>query len=176
MTKPQFEIRVLRQHWIQDDGKYDPLDLCSHGEIFIRIGERTLSDSENGAWTLTACGLFLMRSLVQNCELEEFENFMVPCCGNTLIANDPQVVVLGCDTGIDWKTQHVNETIHITTDRGSTAEIPFSEYKVMVKKFVDEVEEFYGDPSLKEPENEIDKEGFVQFWNEWKSLKALFDL
>lgn len=57
MNQTDFDIKILRQHWIKDDGNDDKYDLCSHGEIYIRIGNEILSNQETGSWTLSATGL-----------------------------------------------------------------------------------------------------------------------
>lgn len=47
--KNQFDIKVLRQHWIKDDGKDNSEDLCSHGEVYLRIGGKQVSNKESGS-------------------------------------------------------------------------------------------------------------------------------
>ena len=44
--KNQFNIKVLRQHWIKDDGKDNPEDLCSHGEVYLKIGDKEIANKE----------------------------------------------------------------------------------------------------------------------------------
>lgn len=179
MTQPTFEINILRQHWIKDDGKIDLSDLCSHGELFIKIGNSILSNSEDGSWTLTACGLFLMRSLGQNCDIDEFDNYMAPCCGHFLIPDDEKnyVKIDGCNSGVDWKTEHENGFVRITSEKGDVAELPFEDYKKIVSTFICQVEDFYGDPKIKKlPKEKFDQDGFNQFWTEWHLLKRKWDI
>jgi len=67
--KPQFDIKILRQHWIGNEGKDNPEDLCSHGEVYLRIGEEVLSSGESGSWTLSSIALYLMRTLNKDYEI-----------------------------------------------------------------------------------------------------------
>ena len=32
-----FELKILSQHWIKNDGIYDKTDICSHGNLFLKI-------------------------------------------------------------------------------------------------------------------------------------------
>ena len=179
MPQPTFEIQILRQHWIKDDGENDLEDICSHGELYIRIGSTVLSNTENGAWALNVCGLFLMRSLDQNCKINEFENYMAPCCGHFWIPDDHRnyVIIQGCNSGVDWKTEHEDGLVKITSEKGDVGELSFDDYKKIVSDFVQKVEKFYGDPMLKNvPKDKFDQDGFNQFWTEWNSLKLKWDI
>jgi hypothetical protein len=44
--KNKFDIKIFRQHWIKDDGRDHPEDLYSHGEVYLRIGNKELSNKE----------------------------------------------------------------------------------------------------------------------------------
>jgi len=39
-----FEIKILKLHWIKDDGIDDPEDFCIHGEALVRINNEILSN------------------------------------------------------------------------------------------------------------------------------------
>ncbi len=170
-----FELKIIRQHWIRDDGQDDKEDLCSHGEIFIRIGDEQLSNKESGSWTLSAAGLYLLRSLKQDCEFEEFLNPLVPCCGHFMIPDENgenYVVIMGCPNGIDWKIKHTDNVVTFESPKGAKGTLLFEEYKQLVIDFTNEIEEFYGNPQDKIlPDEEFYKKGFNQFWSEWVELK-----
>lgn len=176
MKQTDFELKVLRQHWILDDGKDDKSDLCSHGEVYIKIGSEELSNKESGSWSLSTAGLFLLRSLYQDCQIEEFSNQLVPCCGHCIYpdtGNEKSVIIPGCGSGVDWKISHQNSTVALESQNGSKAKLSFDEYKRTVLQFINEVEDFYGNPEDKiVPEDEFEKDGFNQFWAEWKALKV----
>ena len=82
MQETGFEIKIIRQHWLADDGLDDKGDLCSHGSVFIRIADEVLEDEKFEAWTLSATGLYLLRTLYQDYKIGQFGNQLVPCCGH----------------------------------------------------------------------------------------------
>lgn len=173
-----FKINAVRQHWIKDDGKYDPHDQCSHGRVFVQIGSEILHTEDDTSLTVSAASLFLLRSLQKNCGFEEFHNLMMPCCGHSIFLNgeDPKSVhVLGCPGGVDWKTTHHGEMVELETHSGSKALIPFERFKNIVLQFVRDVEEFYGSPENKVPDEDVYyRRAFESFWIEWRSLKAVW--
>ncbi|WP_336127316.1 hypothetical protein [Mesoflavibacter sp. CH_XMU1422-2] len=175
MKNKDFEIKILRQHWIKDNGEDDKEDLCSHGKIYIRIGSEELCNKDSGSWTLSATGLYLLRSLEQDCGLDQFSNQLVPCCGNFMIPDEDgenYVVITGCPNGIDWKIKHSNGNVIFESVKGSKGQMIFDDYKNLVIDFTDKVEKFYGSPDNKIlPDEEFDKNGFKHFWAEWKELK-----
>ena len=175
MNQTGFEIKIIRQHWINDDGKDDKEDLCSHGEVYIRIGKEELSTKSSGSWTLSVAGLYLLRSLEQDCKLDQFSNQLIPCCGHFMIPNEGgenYVTITGCPNGVDWKIKHTNEEVIFESVNGTTGKLAFKDYKDIVIGFTNEIERFYGNPKDKiVPEEEFDKNGFNQFWAEWEELK-----
>ena len=174
-TESVFEIKILRQHWIKDDGLDDKCDLCSHGELFLKIGNTVLSNSESDSWALSATGLYLLRTLTDDYSIGDFENYLLPCCGHFMIPDDNKnyVIIQGCNLGIDWNIKHINKTVEIITENGDKAIIGFEEYKTKILDFTDEIELFYGDPNQKVvPEDDFDQNAFRQFWAEWTELKT----
>lgn len=170
-----FEINVKRQHWIKDDGQYDPHDLCSHGKVYVQIGMEVLNTENDLSLTLSAAGLFLLRSLQNNCDFEEFDNLMVPCCGNFISLNDEDpasVIVQGCREGVDWSTKHRDDMVELETPSGTKVLIPFDRYRNTVLRFVCEVESFYGPPENKvSSDDDYFRLAFERFWLEWRDLK-----
>ncbi len=169
-----FELNILRQHWIKDDDKDDKQDLCSHGEIFIRIADEIISDKKSGSWCLTASGLFLLRTLSKNHKIGDLENFLIPCCGHFIIPNEKEkcISILGCNKGLDWNIEHIDNNVKLSTEKGTTIKISFLQYKSIILKFIREIEEFYGNPNEKQVPNEkFDIEMFEEFWREWNELK-----
>lgn len=172
-----FEIKILRQHWIKDDGLEDQADLCSHGELFLKIGDEILSDSKSGSWCLSASGLYLLRTVKQDYSMGDFDNYLVPCCGHIMIPNGEKdyVLICGCNNGIDWNVKHKNGKVEFITEKGIKTIIPIEFYVNQVIEFTDQIEQFYGDPKAKEvPKDDFDRNGFSQFWIEWSNLKAEF--
>lgn len=173
--KSEFELRILRQHWIQDDGRDNENDLCSHGEVYLRIGDEELSNHDSGSWTLSTTGLYLMRSINNNYEVGSYGSQLLPCCGHCFIA-DPEkesVILIGCPRGIDWRIIQIkNEAVKHISASGAEGIISKTNYQRLVLKFVNEVEEFYQKNQPKKmPEDEFDRMGYEAFWNEWNRLK-----
>lgn len=175
MSHPEFEIRILRQHWIKDDGRFDEFDRCSHGEVNIRIGSEELSSTETGALSLSSAALFLMRTLDQDCGFQEYSNYLVPCCGHAIFSDEDGenlVVIPGCNHGLDWKVKHIENVVELETENGTTARLSFDKYKEAILAFVDDVEDFYGDPGKKSlMDDKDDDEAFARFWQEWYARK-----
>nr|WP_294861968.1 hypothetical protein [uncultured Fluviicola sp.] len=175
MIQTDFDIKILRQHWIKDDGNDDKYDLCSHGEIYIRIGDEILSNKETGSWALSATGLYLLRTLENDYQIDQFGSQFVPCCGHFLIPDENglnHVVIIGCPTGLDWNIEHLADSVIFRSQKGAEGKLSLEEYKTLVLNLISEIELFYGDPTEKHlPEEQFELDGFNQFWAEWNELK-----
>lgn len=168
-----FEIRILRQHWIKDDGTDAPEDLCSHGTVFVKIGNEIICD--NYEVTTSAAALHLMRTIKQDYSPMDFAGQLLPCCGHwmTFSKDGNTVEVHGCPNGIEWTVKHFeNGYVHLTTEIGTRMVVSFEEYRNTIMKFADSVEKFYADSSPKIlPEDENDREAYKLFWKEWNTLR-----
>ena len=142
---------------------------------YIRIATEELATKESGSWTLSATGLYLLRSLEQDCEIGQFSNQLVPCCGHFMVPDEKggnDVLIMGCPNGIDWKIRHSNGAVIFESEKGAEGRLLFTEYKSLVFNFISEIEDFYGDPTDKIiPDEEFDRSGFYQFCAEWNELK-----
>jgi len=171
----QFEIRILNQHWVAQEEKYKPNDLCSHGGIYLRIGDKVLSNDKGDVWTTSSTGLYLMKTLFSDYRVGDFSSQLIPCCGHLFMANEDfdRVEILGCGNGIDWNIKHIGNTqINHTTLDGLAVTIDKKEYSKIVCEFVNQVEKFYANSAPKIlPEDEFDRKGYEAFWREWKLLK-----
>lgn len=168
-----FEIRILKLHWIKEENPDDKEDLCLHGKLFVKIGNEILSDLESGSWTLSAASLFLLRTLKMDYKLNDFENFLIPCCGHSIIIEENKPLVLGCSLGIEWTIQHTEDGFvkHISQN-GSEATITEEEYRKTVFDFVDAVQQFYKDNPRILPNDEFELQGYNAFWKEWEKLRT----
>ena len=101
-----FNIDVSNMYWITEGD--DPNDLCAHGDMVATIGDERFEF--NG--TASATAIYLLKTLTENHLFGE-DNQMMPCCGHFYIANDTldNVIILGCDSGVDWETTHVDNKI-----------------------------------------------------------------
>ena len=163
-----FEIKIKKLYWI-DGSEGNQEDLCLHGDLEIRLNDQIVEYSS----TVSAAGLRLLRTLFDDHQ-EGDGNHLFPCCGNTMIANEEgnKVEIIGCDQGLDWSVKHKAGLVIIEADKNLKTTYYYLQYKKEVLNFIGEVENFY--KKAKErvlPEDELDREGYLVFWKEWKSLK-----
>jgi len=170
-----FELKLLKSQWIKDDGKNDLNDLCSHGTLYLRIGDEILSDTNTPEWCTSVAALHLMRTL--SSDYDPQNNYLaqlIPCCGHEMYYDETgsKVEIHGCPKGIDWRVVHYNTFVELITENGSSIKIDNSKYKSVVLNFVSEVETFYGNPYQKIiPDDALIKDTFELFWKEWNRLK-----
>jgi hypothetical protein len=169
-----FDIKILDLHWINNVD--DPTDLCAHGHVFVKIGNEVIVDKDSLDITVSATGLYLMRTLKVNYKKDNYASQLLPCCGHYIIAEDDNdfVTICGCPSGIDWTIIHTddNKIKHIT-ESGQEAIIDKEAYKFLVLDFADEVENFYKTSLPKAiPTDDFDKKGYLAFWKEWRNLRG----
>lgn len=174
MHDKSFEIKILDLHWINH--KDDPADLCAHGSVYVRIGDKILVDrKDDDSWTLSAAALYLMRTIDNNYNIDDFGNQLIPHCGFFIIPNEDLgfVTIQGCPHGFDWTIVHEADKIIHIADTGERGEIGYEEYKKMIFAFAEQVEKFYQESLPKKlPTDDFDLKGYKAFWNEWKALRA----
>lgn len=160
----KFLIDATELCWI--DGSTDnPEDLCLHGHAIAYIGEEKLEYD----CTVSATALYLLKTLTENHIIHE-DNQMLPCCGHFYIpdAKLENVIISGCDNGIDWTVKHSGKDVVLTLENGREEIIPLAAYKQEVYRFADKIEEYYKSCSPKKiPEDSFSRDGYVAFWNEW---------
>lgn len=93
-------------------------------------------------------------------------NLMILCIiGDAKLEN---VIISGCNSGIDWTVRHSGEDVVLTLENGSEETIPLEEYRQEVYRFADKIEEYYKSCSPKQiPEDSFSRDGYIAFWNEW---------
>lgn len=163
-----FEIKIKKLYWI--DGSQDNKeDLCLHGDLQIRLNDQIVQYSP----TVSATGLRLLRSLFEDHQGGNGEQ-LFPCCGNTMLANKQvnRVEIIGCDQGLDWSVKHEAGLVTIEADENLKTTYYYLQYKKEVLNFTKQIEDFYkkaGERIL--PEDEMDREGYLAFWKEWRNLR-----
>jgi hypothetical protein len=162
-----FEIRLIDWFWVNENKK-DPVDLCLHGNVYVRIGGEVIADY---SCTVSASGLYLLRS-VENDHTIECEH-MFPCCGHFMIPADDlsTVNICGCPNGIQLLVAHAGEDIKITTEANSTVFSSLEDYKMTVFEFTQTIEHVYEQNPRQLPQDEFELNGYIAFWNEWRELK-----
>ena len=158
-----FNIDVSNMYWIREGD--DPDDLCAHGDMVATIGDERFEFSG----TVSATAIYLLKTLTEDRAFED-ENQMMPCCGHFYIANDTldNVIILGCNSGVDWETTHVDNGVKIKTENEKEVFIRYEEYEKVVFNFCDKVEAFYKSCLKKNiPDDDFERNGYIAFWNEW---------
>lgn len=158
-----FKIDVDDLTWIKNED--DPSDLCLHGHAIVMIGDEKLEYDA----TVSATALYLLKTLSEEHIIYE-ENQLLPCCGFTLYANDDLscVDIIGCPNGIDWTVLHEGNNVKIILENKKEVIISLEEYKKEVYKFADKIEAYYEQYQPKIlPDDEVDRNGYIAFWNEW---------
>lgn len=170
-----FEINVKKFCWIENDGEDDPQDLCLHGCVEVKIGDRIFEDS----CTVSATGLYLLRSLKEDHIISGYY-LMLPCCAFDYLANEDLTEVNiwgGCPFGTDWSIVHDGDTVKLVLEDGYEDIVPFDAYKKEVYRFADTVKAYYLSCNPKIVAGD-DIRGYAAFWNEWSLLrynKSIFD-
>ena len=158
-----FSIDATNFKWI--DGIDEREDLCLHGHAVAYIGQKKLEYDA----TVSATALYLLKTLTEN-HIINTDNQLLPCCGFSIFANESldNVLISGCDNGIDWSVIHDRDRVILELEDGTRDEIPIDEYKRVVFAFADKVEAFYKSCAQKKlPNDKIDRDGYIAFWNEW---------
>ena len=165
-----FEFKIINIHWM-DNSDYRR-DLCPHGKVFVKIDNEILSDNNSQDWTLSATGLYLLRSLKNDYELFMYKNYLLPCCGFDFWLNENNnVSFMGCNSGIDFKIKHKeNKMVKIISENNSNVIITENDFSNIVYDFITEVEMYY-DNNKKRKVHKDNKMGYKIFWEEWKKLK-----
>ena len=161
-----FKIDADNFSWLTGEAD-DPQDLCLHGHVTVQIGNTVLEEMG----TVSATALYLLKTLTEDKVMSENEIQMIPCCGHSLFANKDltEVMISGCNKGTDWTTIHVGDHIKIILPSGQEELLEADAYKEEVFRFADKVEAYYQACSPKEiqSKHEIDRNGYIAFWNEW---------
>jgi hypothetical protein len=132
------EIRVISLDWME--GLDETLDLCAHGNVFVRIGAEVLVDrTADTGWTLSSTALLLLRSLDRDYMPDMSASQLVPCCGfNYFTVDDWQSVeVMGCPSGIDWTIRHEGNNVRHQSADGAEAIVSFDDFRSIVLGRVD---------------------------------------
>ncbi|MBE6607742.1 MAG: hypothetical protein E7633_04235 [Ruminococcaceae bacterium] len=163
-----FTIKVSNLHWIDNLNQTE--DLCLHGNATVTIGDEVWQYDNT---TVSSTALYLLKSIKEDHKIYCESSQMLPCCGFTMVANETlsKVDICGCPNGVDWSVLHENDNVVLITETGKRTVIPIDEYRQTVFEFADLIESFYKSSQEKIPEDEFDRNGYIAFWNEWKTLR-----
>ena len=160
-----FKIDVEDFKWI--DGTLDDVDdLCLHGHVTVQIGDTVIEDHG----TVSATGLYLLKTLTEDKIMSYNSIQMIPCCGHFMVANSDvnEVWISGCDKGSDWSVIHDGESVKLILSNGHEEIVSLEEYREEVYRFADKVEAFYDSCTPKIlPNDEFSRNGYIAFWRDW---------
>ncbi len=169
------EIIVQDLGWVT--GEEDVIwDQCAHGTVVFRVNETTFVEPEDGNWTVSATGLYLLRTLSFDHTLENSVaegSFLFPCCAFNAwpIEDNKEFKVLlcsGCSQGIDIAVRHVAGKVHLEAE-DKVEQVTETEWRQAVLAFVRQVEGLYASCTPKiYIDDEFDRKGWQAFWQEWR--------
>ena len=163
------ELYATDLHFLGDTPKMQVYDGCVHGKVIFKVDGCNLS-GEDSDWCLSASAYRFLRSFFED-HLSVAEEHMIPCCGVFYASQDKtSVTVVGCSNGIDFDIVHENDNIIIRTQDGVTYTVAFEDYKSAVLSYAKQIEDFYHQNPPRQFENQVDRDGFEAFCNEWKLL------
>ena len=169
-------LKIINPHWINGP-EDDPQDQCAHGAIGFSIDSVDYVKKDDGDWTISAAGLYLMRTIesdhTRECSVAE-GNFLIPDDGFSIFPSNEsryKIIIFGDHVGIDPEIRHQNGKVLVRLN-DITSEVSFKDWVIAVLDFVEQVESFYGNCSPKTTiEDEYEREGWAMFWEEWRERK-----
>jgi len=139
-----------------------PEDLCAHAKVRFSVGglEIVAPDDE---WTVSASAIYLLRTLERDHTKDDpVGEHLFPCCGFSMYEGDDSedVLIVGCNNGIDATIEHLKEGVRITADCGESRIVPEPEWIDAVLNFSGAVREFYESSAQKIPGDDVARAGF----------------
>ena len=165
----KLEPRELQ--WVKGFGD-DPTDQCAHGRVLFEVDGTTFVRPEDGIWTLSAAGLYLLRSLREGHSSSNpvaEGNLLFPCCGFFVVNIGTRfpVFCFGCPNGVDVEIGHSEGAVNISSAAGAVS-VPSEAWRRAVTSFTAIVYDFYRVSTPKEPiSDQQEREGWAAFWQEW---------
>lgn len=164
-------LAVSNLHWIKD-ASGDPLDLCAHGIVDLRIDDVVIPELVSYDCTVSAAALYLLRSLSRPHKRGTGEH-LFPCCGFSMydVPEQDDVLILGCPIGVDLDILHEPSAIAIGTAGSRLHRVSETVWRAAVFAFADRVSQFYRTSSPKRPSSD-DTDGFRKFLREWHARRG----
>jgi hypothetical protein len=167
-------LRPTNLHWIESID--DASDLCAHSPVEFRICDATLINPADGDWTVSAASVYLLRTLSRpHTKQQPVAEHLFPCCGNGMfdVDGEDDVLIVGCNSGIDFEVVHAGGEVLLTTADDARYSVQSSDWRGAVCQFADAVQAFYAASRPKNPEDDTDRAGFVKLIGEWARRRAL---
>jgi len=167
-------LRPVNLHWIKG-ALDDPADLCAHAGVEFQINLDSLIKPSDGDWAVGAAALYLLRALSQpHTKLKPIAEHLFPCCGHGMFEVEGQddVLILGCNGGIDLEIVRDADEVVLTSAGGRQYRVAAAEWLTAVCGFSDAVRAFYAASSSKRPADEIDAKAYQIFLAEWSRRRS----
>lgn len=170
-------LRPVKLHWINESAD-DPADLCAHASVDFQIEGDVLVRPSDGTWTVSAAALYLLRTLSQpHTKNRRVAEHLFPHCGHGIFEVEGQddVLITGCNVGIDFEVVQVGEEVLLAAADGKQHRVGAPNWKRAVCEFSDAVQAFYAASSPKQPADDFEQRSFQKFLSEWSRRRSLAD-
>src|SRR5262249_36202136 len=140
------------------------------------IDDATLIKPSDGDWTVSASAVYLLRTLSQpHTKQQPVAEYLFPCCGNGMfdVEGQDDVLIIGCNTGIDFEVVRTGDQTFLTAADGVRCIVTAAAWSMAVCDFADRVQAFYAGSSPKKPEDDADRAGFIKLTNEWARRRQI---
>lgn len=99
--------------------------------------------------------------------------FLFPCCGHIFEAeHSDDVIVVGCNSGVDFEVCQDGGVIVITAGDGKQYRVSATDWTNAVCEFSEAVHLFYTESSPKKPYDASDERAFQKFLSEWSRRRC----
>jgi hypothetical protein len=164
-------ITLLAQNltWLNTDEDC-PSDLCAHGTVCFAIDDLEFVAPSDGEWTLSAAAIHLLRTLDRDHVPDNpVGEKMIPHCGHGIYDEDDNadVIILGCDIGVDFSVVHGDGLVTITSAGGESRSVAQSQWANAVQQFSTAVRQFYDSSAAKKPFDDHERKGYEKMMSEW---------
>ena len=168
-SSKMIQLTVQELTWLNTKSDC-PADKCAHGKIRFCVNDVELV-SPTEQWTVSAAVIYFLRTLESNHSgADRVCEHLIPHCGHTMWVRDDSddVLIMGCDLGIDFAITHNAQAVTITASNGDEFSVPFNEYSAAVFEFSKAVRAFYDSSAPKVHNDDYDRRGFENFVSEWE--------
>jgi hypothetical protein len=172
-----FELKLLSQNWADNDlGNRN--DLCSHGALYLRIGDNEVANEGDGDWTVSTSALIMLRSAISDYATDESAP-MIHHCG--------LLMMMGCPISISWTVRHNENEVTVSELRkqptvnsedvisyltgNETVSIKKATYVRQVLRFSNLVGDFLIGSPTRVIDDEYDRTEYSDFLDEFNSLR-----
>ncbi|MEQ1645160.1 MAG: hypothetical protein ABL959_17050 [Pyrinomonadaceae bacterium] len=173
MDFPEIELKVVRMHWMENVDPY--ADCCVHGGIYLRFGQRVVSDGKD-TWTVSTAAFNFLRTVFNDHRVGiDGDEALIPCCGFNMWpieASPDGLCIPNCNNGIDWSVSH--EQGNVIKHTFPDAEMVFTkrdEWASAVCLFADGIFEFLKTAWPKVVQDDEDRRGFELFMKLWQERR-----